>query len=82
MSASGPKQTWMNAPHMSAFGGKADMTICGMSAFAVAIGGKADMTCCAAYIGFDPKRTFRLPLELCKSHGIVRREQHGGDTNG
>jgi hypothetical protein len=29
---------------MSAFRGKADMTICGMSAFAVAIEGKADMT--------------------------------------
>jgi hypothetical protein len=28
---------------MPAFGGKADMTICGMSAFAVAIGGKADV---------------------------------------
>jgi hypothetical protein len=28
---------------LSAFGGKADMTICGMSAFAVAIGGKADI---------------------------------------
>ena len=28
---------------MSAFGGKADMTVCGKSAFAVAIGGKADM---------------------------------------
>jgi hypothetical protein len=25
-SAFGPKQTWPRAPHMSAFGGKADMT--------------------------------------------------------
>jgi hypothetical protein len=34
MSACGPKQTWTAAPHMSAFGGKADMTFCGgMSAF-------------------------------------------------
>jgi hypothetical protein len=37
---------------MSAFGGKADMTICGMSAFAVAIGGKADMAYCAAHVAF------------------------------
>jgi hypothetical protein len=28
------------------------MTICGMSAFAVAIGCKADMACCAAYVRF------------------------------
>jgi len=25
VSAIGPKQTWTNAPHMSAFGGKADI---------------------------------------------------------
>jgi hypothetical protein len=29
MSAIGPKQTWAVAPHMSAFGGKADMPFCG-----------------------------------------------------
>jgi hypothetical protein len=34
MSAFGPKRTSLVAPHMSAFGGKADMTFCGaMSAF-------------------------------------------------
>ena len=27
MSAIGPKRTWVDALHMSAFGGKADMTI-------------------------------------------------------
>jgi hypothetical protein len=42
MSAYGPKRTCLVTPHMSAFGGKADMTVCGKSAFAVAIGGKAD----------------------------------------
>jgi hypothetical protein len=52
MSAIGPKQTWAVALHMSAFGGKADMTICGMSAFAVAIGGKADIAYCGAYVCF------------------------------
>src|SRR5262245_40455190 len=36
---------------LSAFRGKADMTVCGKSAFAVAIGGKADMTFCSANVG-------------------------------
>jgi len=29
MSAFGPKRTSLVAPHMSAFGGKADITVCG-----------------------------------------------------
>jgi hypothetical protein len=37
---------------MSAFGAKADMTICGMSAFAVVIGGKADIAFCGANVRF------------------------------
>jgi len=56
----------MSALHMSAIGCKADMTICGVSAFAVAIGGKADMVLCGAYVCFDPKRTLppaRDPLQ-------------------
>jgi hypothetical protein len=52
MSAIGTKRTSRVAPHMSAFGGKAGMTICGMSAFAVAFGGKADMTFCIAHVCF------------------------------
>jgi len=40
---------------MSDFGGKADMTVCGKSAFTVALGCKADMACCSAYVGFWPK---------------------------
>jgi hypothetical protein len=31
MSAIGPKQTWTDAPHMSAFGGKADMLAMGVA---------------------------------------------------
>ena len=50
MSAFGPEPTLLVALHMSAFEGKADMTICGMSAFAVAIGGKADMGSCTAHV--------------------------------
>jgi hypothetical protein len=34
----------------SAFVGKADMTVCGNHAFAVAIGGKADMAYCSANV--------------------------------
>jgi hypothetical protein len=52
MSAIGPKQTSLVAPHMSAFRGKADMTVYGMSAFAVAIGGKADIAFCSAGVCF------------------------------
>lgn len=46
MSAIGPKRTSAFAPHMSAFRGKADMTICGMSAFAAFSGfsARADVT--------------------------------------
>ena len=33
-----------------ALGNRSDMTICGMSAFAVAIRGKADMACCGGYV--------------------------------
>jgi hypothetical protein len=40
MSAIGPKRTSVAALHMSVFGGKADTTVCGKSAFAVAIGAK------------------------------------------
>jgi len=52
MSAIGPKRTSVVALQESAFGGKADMTIGGMSAFAVAIGGKADMAFCTAHVRF------------------------------
>ena len=40
------------APHMSDFGGKADMTLCGESAFAVAIGVIADIAFCGANVCF------------------------------
>jgi hypothetical protein len=58
MSAFGPKPTSLVALHMSAFGGKADMDICGMSAFAVAIGNKADIAVALHMSASDPKRTF------------------------
>jgi hypothetical protein len=48
--AFGPKRTLLVASHMSAFGGKADMTICGNSLSRVAIESKADMPFCTAYV--------------------------------
>jgi hypothetical protein len=50
VSAIGPKRTSLVAPHMSAFGGKADMVLLRESAIAVAIGGKADLPFCTAYV--------------------------------
>ena len=41
MSPYGTKRTWINALHMSAFGGKADMTFC---AAHVCFGPKADIS--------------------------------------
>jgi hypothetical protein len=61
MSAIGPKQTWAIAMHMSAFGGKADITFCGMSAFAVAIGGEAEVELRCEMSVVDPKRTWVFP---------------------
>ena len=50
MSAIGPKRTSLVAPHMSAFGGKADMTICG-NLLSRSLLGKADMPFCTANVG-------------------------------
>src|SRR5262249_30057114 len=57
MSAFGPRQTWASALHMSAFGGKADMTICRCLLSRSLLGVKR--TCVAALheSAFDPKRT-------------------------
>jgi hypothetical protein len=60
MSAIGPKQTWASAPHMSAFGVKADMTVRGKSAFAVAIRVKRTWPIAVRMSAFDPKRTLHL----------------------
>jgi hypothetical protein len=62
MSASGPKRTCLVAPHMSACGGKADMTVCGMSAFAVAIGVKRTWLVALHMSASDPEWT--LPAAL------------------
>jgi hypothetical protein len=54
-SAIGPKRTSLVAPLR--YWGKADMTVCGKSAFAVAIGAKRTWPIAVQVSAFDPKRT-------------------------
>ena len=63
MSAFGPKQTSLAAPHMSAFGGKADMALCGNSLSRSLLGVKRTCLFAARMSAFDPKRTFGLSAE-------------------
>src|SRR5262245_51162537 len=57
MSAFGPKRTSLVAPHMSAFGGKADMAFCGMSLSRSLLGVKRTLLVAPHMSAFDPKRT-------------------------
>jgi hypothetical protein len=56
MSAIGPKQTSLAAPHMSAFGGKADMTLCENPLLRSLLGVKRTWFCAAHMSALDPKR--------------------------
>jgi hypothetical protein len=56
-SAIGPKQTWPSALHMSAFGGKADMTLCGNPLLRSLLGVKRTWLFAARMSAYDPKRT-------------------------
>jgi hypothetical protein len=58
MSAYGPKQTSVDAPHMSAFGGKADMTLCRNPILRSLLGLKRTCPCALHVSAHDPKRTF------------------------
>src|SRR5262245_4035837 len=60
MSAIGPKQTCSFAPHMSAFRGKADMTICACLLLRSLLGVKRTWRFAAHMSAFDPKRTSNL----------------------
>ena len=57
MSASGPKLTSLVAPHMSAFGGKADMTVCACPLSRSLLGVKQTYRLAPHMSAFDPKRT-------------------------
>jgi hypothetical protein len=58
MSAIGPKRTLTSAPHMSAFGGEADMTVCGCLLSRSLLGVKRTSHFAAQMSAYDPKRTF------------------------
>jgi hypothetical protein len=59
-SAIGPKRTCLVAPHMSAFGGKADMALCGNALLRSLLGQSGHALRTSA---FAPKRTFsRAPF--------------------
>ena len=64
MSAIGPKQTSLVAPHMSAFGGKADMAVCGSPLSRSLLGVKRTCLSALHMSAFDPKRTSRLQCEM------------------
>jgi len=57
MSAFGPKRTLHLAPHMSAFGGKADMTVCRCLLSRSQLGIKRTWPFALHMSAFDPKRT-------------------------
>ena len=57
MSAIGPKRTSLAAPHMSAFGGKADMTSCGNPLSRSQLGAKRTCPFALHMSANDPKRT-------------------------
>jgi hypothetical protein len=60
MSAYGPKRTSLVAPHMSAFGGKADMAYCGNTLSRSLLGVKRTCRFALHMSAFDPKRTSNL----------------------
>jgi hypothetical protein len=86
MSAIGPKRTSLVAPHMSAFGGKADMTI-GTCPLSWSLSGVKQTSLVAAHMSaFDPKRTWpcqslvRLFSNLLSYNPEWRRLRPGGST--
>ena len=58
MSAIGTKRTSPVAPHMSAFGGKADMAFCGNPLSRSLLRVKRTSAVALHMSAFDPKRTF------------------------
>src|SRR5262249_935508 len=71
MSAFGPKRTSVVAPHMSAFGGKADMTGCGCLLSRSLLGVKGTWLIAAHMSAYDPKRT-------CASLNERKRNSYDG----
>src|SRR4029453_8947382 len=76
MSAIGPKRTSLVALHMSAFGGKADMTVCGKPLSRSLLGAKRTCPFALHMSATDPKRTFGYgcgsPANLSVFHDFSR----------
>jgi hypothetical protein len=66
MSAFGPKQTSLVAPHMSAFGGEADMTLRGNPLLRSLLGVKRTWLFALHMSAYDPKRTLGASGELVR----------------
>ena len=60
----GPKQTSLVAPHMSAFGGNADMTVCGDPLLRSLLGVKRTWRLHCEMSACDPKRTSPAPSNI------------------
>jgi len=73
MSAYGPKRTSVVAPHMSAFGGKADMALCENPLSRSLLGVKRTWLFAAHMSAYDPKRTSTAPHRLPEKR--AHREQ-------
>jgi hypothetical protein len=74
MSAIGPQRTSLFAPHMSAFGVKADMADCGSPLSRSLLGVKRTWPVALHMSAYDPKRTWRprwnlLELSLVMTAG-------------
>src|SRR4029434_1452770 len=88
MSAIGPKRTFRVAPHMSAFGGKADMTFCGNPLSRSLLGAKRTCRFALHMSANDPKRTcgfdlplaFTMPNEYASCQFGFRGRPHAGRT--
>jgi hypothetical protein len=78
MSASGPKRTWVSALHMSAFGGKADMTVCGNPLSRSLLGAKRTCLFAEHMSAFDPKRTSRNLATTIIGYFVIMRVADGG----
>src|SRR4029450_2258800 len=76
MSAIGPKRTSLIALHMSAFGGKADMTVCGNPLSRSLLGAKRTCPFALHMSANDPKRTYRRHVHGVDADGrVVFRRQ-------
>jgi hypothetical protein len=74
-SAIGPKQTSVAAPHMSAFGGKADMTLCGNPLLRSLLGVKRTWPFVVQMSAFDPNRKW---ADDVLNFQKVRKRSHSG----